>query len=97
MIIAYYYVSTHDAVSQIVVQKTAKEKIIILAKGMIPLSVMIIIVGGIMTGVMTATESAAVASVYVVFVGFFIYRKMTWSILIDTAVETALAGNCHMA
>ena len=36
----------------------------------------ILIFGGIMSGVFTATEAAAVAVVYAVFVGFFVYRKL---------------------
>lgn len=36
----------------------------------------IIILGGILTGIFTATESAAVAVMYALFVGMFIYRKI---------------------
>ena len=36
----------------------------------------IIILGGILTGVFTATESAAVAVVYALLVGMFVYRKI---------------------
>lgn len=37
-----------------------------------------IILGGIMTGVFTPTESAAVAVIYGFVVGYFIYRELTW-------------------
>lgn len=90
LIIAYYYAAKHGDVQQVVVKKTPKEKLIILLKGMVPLSVMVIIIGGIMSGIMTATESAAVASVYVIFVGVFIYRKITLEAITSVAIETAL-------
>jgi TRAP-type C4-dicarboxylate transport system permease large subunit len=36
----------------------------------------VIILGGILFGVFTATESAAVAVVYALVVGMFVYRKI---------------------
>lgn len=67
-----------------------REKITILVRGMIPVSVILVIIGGILTGVMTATESAAVASVYVILVGLFVYRRITAAMILDVAIETAL-------
>ena len=49
----------------------------------------IIILGGTYSGVFTPTESAAVAVVYAIPVGFFIYRKLTMRNLFDTFVDTA--------
>ena len=40
---------------------------------------MVIILGGIMTGVFTATESASIAVVWAFFVTMFIYRDYRWS------------------
>ena len=39
----------------------------------------IIIVGGILSGVFTATESSAIAVVYTVVVAVFVYRSLNWS------------------
>lgn len=54
----------------------------------------VIILGGIYSGVFTATESAGVAAVYGLFVGIFIYRKIKlkdlWDIFVDSAVSTAV-------
>ena len=44
----------------------------------IGLFTVIIIIGGIVAGIFTATESAAVACVYALVVTIFIYRSMTW-------------------
>lgn len=53
----------------------------------------VIILGGIYGGIFTPTEAAAVAVVYGLFVGVFIYRtvhlKELWAILIDSASTTA--------
>ncbi len=40
------------------------------------LFLVVIIFGGIMGGIFTATEAASVAVVYALFVGFFVYRKL---------------------
>lgn len=89
MAIAYYYARKH----QIPIDRTKRtfrETMRILARGLVPISVMFIIIGGILFGVMTATEAAAVASVYVVFIGVFFYRALSFSILIEVGTETAI-------
>ena len=60
---------------------------------LIPLGLPAIIFGGILGGVVTPTEAAAVAVFYAGIVGLFVYREIKWSdlprILIDSAVVTA--------
>jgi C4-dicarboxylate transporter DctM subunit len=60
---------------------------------LIPLGMPIIIFGGILGGVFTPTEAAAIAVFYAAIVGLFIYREISWSalpgILINSAVVTA--------
>jgi tripartite ATP-independent transporter DctM subunit len=60
---------------------------------LIPLGMPIIIFGGILGGVFTPTEAAAIAVFYAAIVGLFIYREISWSalpgILINSAVMTA--------
>ncbi|MCR4441849.1 MAG: TRAP transporter large permease [Peptococcaceae bacterium] len=54
----------------------------------------VIILGGIYGGVFTPTEAAAVAVVYGLFVGVFIYREIRWKefvrVLVDSAVSSAV-------
>ena len=54
----------------------------------------IIILGGIYSGVFTPTESAAVAAVYGLLVGLFIYRtikiRQLFEILVDSGVQSAV-------
>lgn len=66
----------------------------IIADSLIALFMPFIILGGIYSGVFTATESAAIACLYGFIVGFFIYRTLTvkslCSILMATAESAAL-------
>jgi TRAP-type transport system large permease protein len=52
----------------------------------------VIIVGGVLLGVFTATESGAIAVLYSVLIGFFIYRELSlrklWKIFKSTMVST---------
>ncbi len=53
----------------------------------------VLIVGGLMTGIATPTETAVVASVYALFVGIVIYRELPLKavprIVIDSAISSA--------
>jgi len=50
----------------------------------------LIIVGGILSGVFTATEAGVVACLYAFIVGFFFYRKIRLANLVDIFVESAI-------
>jgi tripartite ATP-independent transporter DctM subunit len=54
----------------------------------------VIIIGGILSGVFTATEAGVVAAVYSFIVAMFVYRIIRWRdlphILVDTAVTSAM-------
>ena len=50
----------------------------------------IIIVGGILSGVFTATEAGVVACLYAFVVGFFFYRKIKLRNLVEIFVESAI-------
>jgi tripartite ATP-independent transporter DctM subunit len=55
----------------------------------------VIIIGGILSGIFTATESGAVACVYATVVGAFVYKELRWrdfpQIFLDSTVTTAVA------
>lgn len=59
---------------------------------------MVIIMGGILTGVFTATEASVVAALYSFIVGFFIYKEITrkdiMPILVQTGVTTGMVILC---
>lgn len=50
----------------------------------------LIIMGGILSGIYTATEAAVIAVVYALFVNFIIYRDMTIKELMDCLVNSAV-------
>lgn len=54
---------------------TIKEMGIAFRRAIIPLLTPIIILGGILTGIFTPTEAAAVAVLYAMLIGFFVYRN----------------------
>ncbi len=49
----------------------------------------VIILGGIISGICTPTESAAVAALYSMIVAVFVYRSMGWKDLLRVLIETA--------
>ena len=49
----------------------------------------VIILGGIYGGVFSATEAAAVAAVYGLFVGTVIYKKLKWKDIVELLYDTA--------
>jgi tripartite ATP-independent transporter DctM subunit len=55
-----------------------------------------IIVGGILSGIFTATEAGAVACVYAFIIGFFVEKKITLEklpeILVDAAITTSMVS-----
>jgi len=57
-------------------------------KGFYALLMPIIVLGGIYGGIFTPTESAGVATLYCVFIGFFIYRTLNFKQLMDTMVNS---------
>ena len=48
----------------------------LVAKGALPLGVPVVIIGGIVGGVFTPTESAAIAIFYVLMLSVFVYREL---------------------
>jgi len=57
-------------------------------KGFSALLMPIIVLGGIYGGIFTPTESAGVATLYCIFVGFFIYRTLNFKRLMNTMVNS---------
>jgi len=56
----------------------------------------VIILGGIYGGIMTPTEAAAVAVIYAIPVGFFIYRGLNWDSFLEAGKEAATAVGAIM-
>jgi C4-dicarboxylate transporter DctM subunit len=65
-------------------------------KALWALGMPIIIVGGIMSGIFTATESAVIATDYALFVGFFIYRELKIADLPAIFIKAAVTSSLVM-
>ncbi|WP_067725913.1 TRAP transporter large permease [Oceanobacillus damuensis] len=83
---------------------TFKDIIVGLKDAILALIMPIIIIGGIVSGIFTATESGVIAVVYAIIIGMFVYKEIKikdlWPILLNTAKTTAtiifLIGNASL-
>lgn len=62
----------------------------VLKRALIPLLTPVIIMGGILGGICTPTESAAMADLYALIVGLFVLRTLKWKDLPKILLKTAL-------
>lgn len=67
---------------------TKEEKTTIVKDSLIALMMPVIILGGIYSGKFTATESAAVACLYGVFVGLFVYKTINLRKIVEICVNS---------
>jgi tripartite ATP-independent transporter DctM subunit len=71
-----------------------KDFIISCFHAIVPLMMPLIILGGILSGIFTATEASAVAVVYSLIIGFIVYRSLKigdlYKIFVDTAKTTGV-------
>ena len=54
----------------------------------LPLQTPTIIIGGILSGIFTPTESAIAAVVYALILGLFVYRTLTWRHILRVSMDT---------
>jgi tripartite ATP-independent transporter DctM subunit len=57
---------------------------------LMPLSLIVVVLGGIRYGFYTATEAAAMAFAYALILAAFVYRTLTWRDLRDNLLQTAV-------
>ncbi len=74
---------------------TAKERLGSLVKAIPALITPVIILGGISTGVCTATEAGAVAALYGIIVGLA-YRELSWKKVLNALKNTAISTGCSV-
>ena len=68
---------------------TLREIWVAFKEALIPLAMPAIIIGGILGGVFTATEASAVAALYALIVGMFVYRTVTLKDLFELFLSSA--------
>jgi tripartite ATP-independent transporter DctM subunit len=83
---------------------TTREKLRRVLDGMAGVFTMVIILGGIISGVFTATEAGAAASMYALFLTVFVYREIKiselpeilWECCLTNAVVMLLIATCSV-
>lgn len=71
---------------------TIREIIFIVCDALLPLMMPVIILGGVMSGIFTPTESAVVACVYAFILAVFVYRELTLKQFVKVAADSAVAS-----
>jgi tripartite ATP-independent transporter DctM subunit len=61
----------------------------IVARGFLPLTLPVVLLGGIYSGVFTPTEAASVAALYALFLSAVVYRALSWKRLFLILVESS--------
>lgn len=87
MVLAYIYAvrERHPYRKEPVAVREAR---VIIVKSSVGLMIPIIILGGILSGIFTPTEAAAVACAYGLVVGLFFFRTLNWPKIRDCFIET---------
>jgi tripartite ATP-independent transporter DctM subunit len=75
---------------------TARERLDAAIDGVAALVAPVIIVGSILFGIATPTESAAIAVFYVLFLGLFVYRSVTLRAVLEAANAAAVSTSVIM-
>ncbi|WP_099159634.1 TRAP transporter large permease [Virgibacillus ndiopensis] len=88
-----YYVGKKNNYRSSDRRATFKEIVIGAKDAILALIMPVIIIGGIVSGIFTATESGVIAVVYALIIGMFVYREISikdlWPIMLSTAKTTA--------
>lgn len=66
-----------------------KQQVVAFRGALGALLIPVIVMGGILAGLMTATEAGAVAGLYTLFMAAVVYRSITWRTFADVLVATA--------
>jgi len=91
-----FYRSTREDLPRIEKKITISEKALITKDAFLALMMPVIILGGIVGGFATPTESAGIAAFYAFIVGFFIRKKITLKRFVEELVQTAITTGAVM-
>jgi tripartite ATP-independent transporter DctM subunit len=91
MVLAYYYAvkNNHPKRTERIERKEAMQ---IIKRSVVALCVPVIIIGGILSGMFTPTEAAAIACFYAFLVGIFYYRALTAKNMIDSLIGAGIVS-----
>ncbi|MGF9947326.1 TRAP transporter large permease [Priestia megaterium] len=94
MVYAYYVSKKHNYPTE--VRVSSGEVLRRLINAILPLLTVVIIIVGVVGGVFTATEAGAVACIYALFLGMFVYKKISWKDIPDIFKEGCLISAAVM-
>jgi C4-dicarboxylate transporter DctM subunit len=77
LIVMNVVIAKHRGIGQgLVVRYSTAEKVKIVLDALLPLMMPVIIIGGVISGVLTPTESSVIAAAYALLLAVFVYREM---------------------
>lgn len=71
---------------------TRKERIAIWLDALLPLITPVIIIGGVLSGVLTATEASVTATFYALLLAMFVYKELNFKKFIKVAYESVITS-----
>ncbi len=71
---------------------TAGDRIKIICDAILPLFLPILIIGGVISGLLTPTESSVIATVYALFLAIFVYKELTFSKFMKATTESVITS-----
>ncbi|MCL2001464.1 MAG: TRAP transporter large permease [Planctomycetes bacterium] len=86
-VIAYYYAKKHNHPIR-EESISFREALSLTWNALLALLMPLIIIGGILGGIFTPTEAAAVSVLYALIIGFIVFRSLTWKSLFESLLES---------
>ena len=96
MIVVSYWISVKRNYPKAERRATFKEILVSAKESFFSILMTLIIMSSILFGVVTPTEASILAVVYGIFVGFFIYKELTWKRLMKCMKDTAVSSAAIM-
>ena len=96
MILVSYWISVKRNYPKAERRATLKEILSSAKESFFAILMTLIILSSILFGIVTPTEASILAVVYGIFVGFFIYKELTWARLVKCMKDTAVSSAAIM-
>ena len=74
------------------IKYTTGDRIKIICDAILPLFLPVLIIGGVISGLLTPTESSVIATVYALFLAVFVYRELTFAKFIKATTDTVITS-----
>lgn len=72
---------------------TSKEKVAIWLDALLPLVTPVIILGGVLSGILTATEASVIATLYAFLLAVFVYKEINLKKFVKVACESVVSSS----